>query len=99
MQAHQVRARLWKAPQAIFAILEATRLGCRSSCVLKSPQGSPHIHTCRTGCSSAFEARWQLQQSAKRRAAAACVQESAAGADYSVRCMHSRQLGTPRPPW
>ena len=43
-----MRARVWKAPHAIFAMLvaPATRRGLRSSCMLKSPQGSPHIQTC-----------------------------------------------------
>ena len=44
---HQVRATLWKAPQEILAILSSLmmRRGCLLSCALKSPQGSPHVHT------------------------------------------------------
>ena len=46
--AHHVSARLWNAPQAILATWLAPSIfrGMRSSSMLKSPQGSPHVQIC-----------------------------------------------------
>ena len=42
---HWVKARLWKAPQAILAMFPVPAIfrGWRSTCMLKSPQGSPQV--------------------------------------------------------
>ena len=48
LRVYQLNAKLWKAPQAIFAMLVApgTGRGCLLTFIEKSPHGSPHVHTC-----------------------------------------------------
>jgi len=60
---YQLNARLWKAPQAILAMLVApgTGRGCLLTFIEKSPHGSPHVQTCgmHHGCRLNMHARHQ----------------------------------------